>query len=136
MVSQRTMHVGIGSALTFFISLGTAIPAFGLFLGPLFTFGGGFVGAAAAGWLRGQGVQEGVKTGLLVALVGGITSSLVAVTGGTLLNVVFVSQESSGDTLGGWLLIAGFGFVSGLVFTLIGAIFGGALGAGLKDAAS
>lgn len=124
MVSDRTTQIGIGSAVTFVISLGTAIPAFGLFLGPFFTFGGGLVGGGVGGWLRGGGATEGAKTGLIVALVGGIASSIVAVVVGTALNLVFVSDSASSD-LGGYVVLAAIGFVSGLVFTLIGGLIGG-----------
>lgn len=132
MVSERTKHLGIGSIITFFVSLGTAIPGFGLFLGPIFTFGGGLTGAGVASWLQKTGSKDGVKIGIIVALAGGVTSSIVAVTGGTLLNMFLVAEESSGET-GGWILLAIIGFVSGLIFTLIGGIVGGAVAGHLSE---
>ena len=88
MVSDRTTHIGIGSAVTFVISLGTAIPAFGLFLGPFFTFGGGLVGGSVGGWLRGGGATEGAKTGLVVALV--------LLTGATVVGVAVADAALAG----------------------------------------
>jgi len=132
MVSERNKNVGIGSVITFVISLGTAIPGFGLLLGPVFTFGGGLVGGGVGGFLEGGGAAEGAKVGLLVALIGGVTSSVVAVTGGTLLNAVIATSDGSGSSAGGWLVIAAIGFVTGLVFTFIGGLIGGSVAGAIR----
>lgn len=133
MVSSRQKNLGIGSAITFVISLGTAIPAFGLFLGPLFTFGGGLVGGGVGAGLEGGGGTAGAKNGLIIALVGGLTSSVVAVTIGTLLNFVISASDAGSSSPGGWLVIAAIGFVTGLAFTLFGGLIGGVVGGAIGD---
>jgi|GEM_PF-2386669 len=125
MVSERTKNIGIGSVLTFVTSLGTATPGFGLILGPMFTFGGGLTGGSVGGFLEGGGAADGAKVGLLVALVGGVTFSVVAVTGGTLFDALIATSDGSGASVGSWLVIAAVGFVSGLVFTFMGGLVGG-----------
>jgi len=125
MVSQRQKNLGIGSTITFVISLGTAIPAFGLLLGPVFTFGGGLVGGGIGAGLEGGGGTEGAKNGLIIALAGGLTSSVVAVTVGTLLNFIISTSDGGTSSPGGWLVIAAIGFVTGLAFTLFGGLIGG-----------
>jgi hypothetical protein len=132
MVSERNKNIGIGSVVTFVISLGTAIPGFGLILGPLFTFGGGLAGGSVGGFLEGGGAAEGAKVGLLVALIGGVTSSVVAVTGGTLINAVIATSDGSGSSAGSWLVIAAIGFISGLAFTFIGGLIGGSVAGAIR----
>lgn len=67
--TDRVKYSGIGAAITFVFGLGPAIPAFGIFLGPLFTFGGGLVGGAIGGYVAGpddacpHGVAAGTTQG-------------------------------------------------------------------------
>lgn len=125
MVSDRMKHAGIGAAITFVIGLGPAIPALGMFVGFLFTFGGGLVGGAVAAGLHRRGGTEGVKVALIATLIGGVASSVVASIVGTLLNVVLVADASTEP--GGYVLLSIIGFVTGIPLTLVGGALGGAV---------
>lgn len=133
MVSDRMKHTAVGAAITFVVGLGTAIPAFGLFLGPLFTGGGGFLGGAVAAGLHRRGGVEGVKVALIAVLIGGVTSSIVASIVGTILNFLVVGPGEAQTNLTGYLGLAVIGFVTGLVFTLVGGAIGGAIAGFLTD---
>lgn len=129
--SDRRKHILIGSAVVFVISLGVVIPALGLFIGWIFTLGGGFAGGATIGFLRKRGASDGAKHGLIVALVGGFPSSIVGVILGSVLN--FVVLSSDGDSVGGLVLIATVGFFSGMLLKIIGGVIGGGLVGALTE---
>ncbi|MBX0287010.1 hypothetical protein [Haloarcula salinisoli] len=115
-------HVLIASAVLFVISLGVLIPALGIVLGWLFTITGGIAGGITIGALRRRGGRDGAKYGAIVGVVGGLASSIVGVVVGTLTNFVLAPDASLG-----FLFVAAFGFVSGMLFKIIGAAVAGAL---------
>ena len=132
--ADRRKHILIGSAVVFFISLGVIIPALGLFIGWIFTLGGGFAGGATVGYLRKRGASDGAKYGFIVALAGGIPSSIVGVILGTVLNFIVLSSEpGGGDSTEGLAVIAVIGFLSGILFKVIGGVVGGGFVGGLTD---
>jgi hypothetical protein len=137
MVSERIKYTGAGAIVCFVVSLGTAIPGIGLFIGPLFTFGGGFLGGGVAGGLQTNGGTEGAKLGFVAAVVGGVASSVIAVVVGTVLNVWMVSAAGTGGATEPWVWImyAIIGFISGLIFTVVGGLTGGALAGFLRGSA-
>lgn len=127
-LTQRQKHILIASGIVFFVSLGVAIPAVGLFLGPIFTFGGGFLGGATIGFLRKNGGRNGAKNGFIVALVGGIPSSVVGVIVGTVLNAAVLSSQQGGSDSGASLLVfAIVGLFTGIVFKVLGGVLGGGI---------
>jgi hypothetical protein len=127
-LTDRQKHILIGSGVVFFISLGVLIPALGLFIGWVFTLGGGFAGGATVAYLRGGGGRNGAKYGLIVALLGGVPSSIVGVIGGTILNAaVLSSQQGGSDSGAGLLVFAIVGLISGMFLKLFGGVVGGGL---------
>ncbi|MDS0299371.1 DUF5518 domain-containing protein [Halogeometricum sp. S1BR25-6] len=127
-ITSRQRDILIGSGIVFLISLGVVIPALGVLIGWIFTLGGGFAGGATVGYLRRKGGRDGAKYGLLVAIIGGIPSSIIGVIVGTFLNIAVLSSQGnpSNDTTG-WIIIAIFGLISGIILKLIGGIVGGGL---------
>jgi len=115
-------HVLVASAILFFVSLGVLIPALGIFLGWLFTITGGIAGGITIGALRRRGGRDGAKFGAIVGVVGGLASSIVGVVVGTILNFFLAPDASLG-----FLFVAAFGFVSGMVFKVTSAMVAGAL---------
>ena len=115
-------HVLVASAVLFVISLGVLIPAFGIFFGWLFTITGGIAGGITIGAFRQCGGRDGAKYGAIVGVVGGFSSSMVGVIGGTLTNFVLAPDASLGV-----LFAAAVGFVSGMFFKITGAVVAGAV---------
>lgn len=126
-LTTRQKHLGGAAALAAFVGLGAAIPAFGLFLGPFFKFGGGVLGGGLIAYLQSTGGRSGVRLGAIVGAVGGGVSAVLGSTVGTVLNVVVTADQ--GTELSGLLLLALVGFVTGWIFLLLGAaLAGGAVG--------
>jgi hypothetical protein len=124
MVSERVKWVGAGSIVTFFVGLGPAIPAVGIFTGPLFTFGGGFLGGAVASGLSDGAEREGMKLGLAVAFIGGLSSAMVAIPLGTFLNMQVVDTITQSWV---WVVYAAVGLFVGMFLTFLGGAIGGGL---------
>jgi hypothetical protein len=127
-MNKSRKHLVIASVVVFVISLGVVIPALGLLFGWVFTFGGGLAGGCIIGYLRKRGGRDAAKYGVMVALLGGIPSSVVGVIVGTLFNVVLLSsQDGSSSSGSGLLVFAVIGFMSGIIFKIIGGFIGGGI---------
>lgn len=127
MVSSRLKHTLIGAAVCGFVGLGTSIPALGLFAGPLFTFGGGLVGAATGAYLEGGDERDSIKLGLAVAVLGGVPSSIIGATLGTFLDMQLAQTgpNPSYAPTSSYVVLAVIGFTTGLILTGLGALIGG-----------
>jgi len=138
LLTPERKQILIASAGLFCISLGVLSPRWGISLGWLFTITGGVVGGILIGGLRRRGGVDGFVYGAYVGAVGGLASSIVGVVLGTPINLATFASETSITpskyTIGGYVLIAIVGFVSGMVFKLMGASVAGALVGALLDA--
>lgn len=125
-IGDHISELAGATVLAALIGLGAAIPAFGLFLGPFFKFGGGVVGGALGAYLIAEGARSGARVGVVVGLVGGILSGVLGFTIGTVLNIIWLSGGSGGDTVGGSVLLGIIGLFTGWIFLFLGAVLSAA----------
>ena len=130
-LTPERKQILIASGVLFFISLGVMIPFWGLFLGWVFTFTGGVVGGGLIGGLRRRGGADGLMYGAIVGCVGGLPASILGAGLGTFLR--YERETWIEFTIDSFLFWAILGFVSGMVFKLVGATVAGGLVGGLLD---
>lgn len=129
-MEERNKHIGIGAAVTFFISLAMAIPVlnlFGFVIGPV----AGFFGGAVTAWLISEGGSRGAKYGAIAALVGGVAGAIVA----NIFGLIFMVGVGDSE-IGGYLGTAVLGLFSVTILKVVGGLIGGGIAGALAGDSS